>query len=67
MNQLKKPLRRASERQLVVEPRVWSERQRAYKDPSGDKVVYYFLDFPWDSFDWDIGQSELTRTQVETR
>merc|ERR1712013_776409 len=25
------------ERQLVVEPRVWSERQRAYKDASGDK------------------------------
>ena len=54
---MKSPLRRASERQLVVEPRVWSERQRAYKDPSGDKVVYYFPS--------DIGQSELTRIQVE--
>ena len=39
---IKKHLRRVSERQLVVEPRVWSERQRAYKDPSGDKVAYYF-------------------------
>jgi len=29
--------RRRANKELVVEPRVWSERQRAYKDPTGDK------------------------------
>ena len=31
--------RRYADKQLVVESRVWSERQRAYKDPTGDKVI----------------------------
>ena len=30
--------RRRTDKQLVVETRVWSERQRAYKDPNGEKV-----------------------------